>query len=296
MSNSPSWNDLKGRWPNAEFSRFVDAGGLHWHVQVFGSGPALLLLHGSGAATHSWRDVATLLAKQFTVVAPDLPGHGFTSRPDAKSMSLAGMATALDALLRRLDVVPETLVGHSAGGALALWMTERRPSATVVGINAALAPPNALMTFLTPGVQLLVGTALFGFLTAKLAESDTVFDALMSSTGSTIDALQMNLYRTFARSPEHTGALMTMFSNWDLNALSERLPRIKNPVTLIVGANDGWVPPADTRRMARLLPCARIVTIEGAGHLAHEEFPLRVVDIIADSATRTTSAGDTEQV
>lgn len=81
MTRSPDWN-VEGRdWPNRGSSRFVEAGGLRWHVQVMGEGPALLLLHGTGAATHSWRDIAPLLAKTHTVVAMDLPGHGFTAMP-----------------------------------------------------------------------------------------------------------------------------------------------------------------------------------------------------------------------
>ncbi|MFZ4410973.1 MAG: alpha/beta fold hydrolase, partial [Paracraurococcus sp.] len=79
-------------WPNRPTSRLVAAGGLRWHVQVAGTGPVLLLVHGTGAATHSWRDLLPLLARHFTVVAPDLPGHGFTERPRAEGLSLPGMA------------------------------------------------------------------------------------------------------------------------------------------------------------------------------------------------------------
>ena len=86
-------------WPNREASRFVEAGGLSWHVQVMGQGPDLLLLHGTGGATHSWRGLAPLLAQHFRVVAPDLPGHGFTTARRAPDLSLPGMA-AFD---RRLD-------------------------------------------------------------------------------------------------------------------------------------------------------------------------------------------------
>ena len=76
-----SWERDGRDWPNREASRFVEAGGLRWHVQQMGRGPVLLLLHGTGASTHSWRALLPLLAKSFTVVAPDLPGHGFTATP-----------------------------------------------------------------------------------------------------------------------------------------------------------------------------------------------------------------------
>ena len=104
-------------WPNRDASRFVEVGGLRWHVQLMGAGPTLLLVHGAGAATHSWRALMPLLARRFRVIAPDLPGHGFSDPLKARELSLPGMARALGALLRAMDVSPRVVVGHSAGAA-----------------------------------------------------------------------------------------------------------------------------------------------------------------------------------
>jgi magnesium chelatase accessory protein len=122
QGRKPDWNTDGRTWPNRAASRFVVADGLRWHVQVMGSGPPILLIHGTGAATHSWRDLAPLLARDFTVIAPDLPGHGFTETPDAEGLSLAGMARGLGALLDALGVEPVLAVGHSAGAAIAMQM------------------------------------------------------------------------------------------------------------------------------------------------------------------------------
>lgn len=271
------------RWPNAAASRFVDAAGLRWHVQVSGAGPTIVLLHGSGAANHSWRDITPLLAAHCTVIAPDLPGHGFTAFPPTDKLSLNCMADSVRELLRSLDVRPDVLVGHSAGGALALWLAAEWPNCAVVGVNAALAPPNALMTLLTPAVQTLTGTGIVGFLTARLAESDFVFNSLMRSTGSEIRPEQMALYRAFAKSERHASALMSMFAEWNLPALAERLPTVSNRVTLLVGAKDEWVPAAATEQVAKRLTNVEVVRLPDAGHLAHEEQPERVAEIIMRS-------------
>ncbi len=98
FARKPAWDREGQTWPNRHASRFVRAGGLRWHVQVMGAGPTLLLLHGAGAATHSYRDLAPLLAQDFTVICPDLPGHGFTETPPAAGLSLPGMVRSLDAL------------------------------------------------------------------------------------------------------------------------------------------------------------------------------------------------------
>ena len=72
-----------------------------WHVQRMGKGPGLLMLHGTGASTHSWELLEPLLARRFQVVAPDLPGHGFTTAKKAPDLSLPGMARSVGALAER---------------------------------------------------------------------------------------------------------------------------------------------------------------------------------------------------
>ncbi|MEO8333571.1 MAG: alpha/beta fold hydrolase BchO [bacterium] len=295
MTTTPEWDSLRSAWPNAAASRFVDVADVRWHVQLLGAGPAVLLLHGSGAASHSWRDIAPRLARTNTVVVPDLPGHGFTSVASSHRLSLDGIATQLDALLTTLDVSPPVVAGHSSGGALALRLAMIRPMGAVVGVNAALTPPPALSTFFAPLIRDLARSRVMGTLTALLAESDLAFRALMRSTGSTVSKAQYELYRTFARSPAHTSALMTMFAGWDLTTLRAALPSLATPVTLVVGTRDGWVPPVESRLVAQILPDARVIEIEGAGHLAHEEFPERVSDIIAEAAQRASVTGDPAQ-
>ena len=75
-----------GTGPTGMLAVSCSPAGLRWHVQMMGTGPQVLLLHGAGAATHSWRDVAPLLARDFTVIAPDLPGHGFTDTPRGRRL------------------------------------------------------------------------------------------------------------------------------------------------------------------------------------------------------------------
>ena len=121
MSRAPRW-DVEGRdWPNRAHSRFVTSGRLRWHVQVMGpqdsSTPVLLLLHGTGAASHSWRALAPILAEHFTVVVPDLPGHGFTSGRPSAGLTMRAMARELGALMGALDIAPHCIIGHSAGAA-----------------------------------------------------------------------------------------------------------------------------------------------------------------------------------
>ena len=95
-SDALSWQTWKSRWPNAAASRFVRSGGMQWHVQVAGTGTPLLLVHGTGGATHSWRDILPKLASTYMVIAPDLPGHAFTERPDGDGVLTKDIERGVD--------------------------------------------------------------------------------------------------------------------------------------------------------------------------------------------------------
>ena len=113
------WNAMRHEWPNSAHSVFVRCGEMRWHVQRMGQGPVCLLLHGTGASTHTWRDLMPLLARHHTVYAVDLPGHAFSHTLPHVAPSLPNVAQALMALLNQLKVRPALWVGHSAGAAIA---------------------------------------------------------------------------------------------------------------------------------------------------------------------------------
>ena len=277
-------------WPNREASQFVRAAGLLWHVQTMGSGPVLLLIHGTGAATHSWRDLAPILARHFTVVAPDLPGHGFTESPAMRRLSLPGMALALQALLRMLNLQPQLGVGHSAGAAILARMALDRQIKPrgLVGLNAAVMPLGGIPgQIFSPLAKLLVGLPLLPRLFAWRARDAAVVEKLLADTGSTLDARGVALYARVVQQPGHAAAALGMMAHWDLQPLLRDLPRLGPKLLLIIGANDRTIPPDDAARIRDIVPGATVATLPGLGHLAHEEQPQLVADLILDHARAT---------
>ena len=244
MSGGLDWAREGRDWPNRESSRFVRAGGVRWHVQVMGRGPVLLLVHGTGAATHSWRDLAPRLARHFTVVAPDLPGHGFSGRPPAERASLPGVARSLAALLQALDVSPAVAVGHSAGAAILARMCLDGDIAPklLVSLNGAFLPFGgwAAMLFL-PMARLLSWNPLVPRLFAWRAADREALVRLLRGTGSTLDERGVELYGRLVRSPAHVGGALAMMANWDLDPLERDLPRLDTPLVLVVGEADRTV-------------------------------------------------------
>ncbi len=283
MSGAPDWARDGADWPNRQHSRFVQAGGVRWHVQVMGHGPVLLLLHGTGAATHSWRDLAPLLARRFTVVAPDLPGHGFSSLPSGPGLSLPGMAAAVAALLGALQLAPALAAGHSAGAAVLTRMALDGTIAprSLIALNGALLPlEGAAGHLFSPLARLLVGFAAVPALLAWVAADPAVVDRVLDGTGSRLDARGRALYARLLRRPRHIGATLGMMANWQLERLARQLPKLPVPLLLVVGALDRTVPPGEARRVQAMVPGARRLALPGLGHLAHEERPAAVAALI----------------
>ncbi len=289
MTGALSWARDGRDWPHRAASRFVEAGGLSWHVQEMGQGPTLLLLHGTGASTHSWRDLLPLLARDFHVVAPDLPGHGFTEAPERDRLSLPAMARGLTALLGKLGVEPEGIVGHSAGAAIAMQMvlTGAVAPSCLISLNGALLPFKGVASQLFPSVaRLLVLNPLVPRLFAWRAGSTEAVTQLLEGMGSRLDARGQDLYQRLFSNRVHVASTLGMMANWDLEALGRSFGRVDLPVLLVVGAGDRAVPPGDARAVAQRLPDARIETLPGAGHLVHEEKPADIAALIGAEMLR----------
>jgi magnesium chelatase accessory protein len=274
-------------WPNRDASRFVFAGGLRWHVQVMGTGPVVLLAHGTGAATHSWRGLAPLLKPNFTVVAPDLPGHGFTEVPAAARLSLTGMARATESLVRALDIRPVLAVGHSAGAAILLRMCLDGCIAPrgVVALNGALLPMGGVAGQLFSSLaRLLEGVPMLPNLFAWRARDRAVVEKLLTNTGSRIDDEGVRLYARLMRDHRHAGAALSMMARWDLRPFVKDLPKLAIPLLLLVGSRDRAIPPELADVVRAMVPGATVESQLGLGHLAHEEDPAAAARSIAEFA------------
>ena len=276
-------------WPLREASRFVEAGGLNWHIQELGLGPQALLLHGTGGATHSWRGLAPLLAADFRLLAPDLPGHGFTTSRRAPDLSLAGISRAVAALIDRLAVAPKLVVGHSAGAAVLAHLIARGIIAPdlFVAINGAFLPFDGWAGRIFPVVAKLLQLNPFsGQLFAWSADRSTV-QKMLHGMGSKLDARGIDLYTRLLSDPTHCAGALGMMANWDLKEMPGELARLKCAMLLIVGANDRAVPPSDAPRVAAMALHATVKTLAGVGHLAHEEQPREIAALIRAAAVES---------
>jgi len=270
------WERERHRWPNHELSRFVDSGGIRWHVQQSGSGPPLLLVHGTAASTHSWRDLWPALAERFTVIAADLPGHAFTGTAPASRCSLRGMSQALAELLATLEIAPQYCIGHSAGAAILCRMALDRLIAPlgIVSINGAFLPLGGAPGVLFAPIAKLIGAnALVPRLISWRGGDAAAVERVIAGTGSRLDRTGIEWYARLVREPSHIAGALAMMGNWNLQNFERELAHLSTPLHLFVGARDRAVPPAQALRIRERLPQAEVTQLAGLGHLAHEEAP-----------------------
>lgn len=285
----PSWRVLGKHWPNHEASRFVEAGGMRWHIQEMGQGPTVLLLHGTGAATHSWRGLMPRLAERFHVVAPDLPAHGFSDGPPFLRLSLPRIARVTAALVEELGIEPALAVGHSAGAAtLMRMMLDKaiRPLG-LVSLNGAFLPFEGMAGHIFPPLaKLLFVNPLAPRLFAMGGYDRTRVARLIHSTGSMLDDDGLRLYQLLLTTPGHVSGTLAMMANWDLEPLNRDMHKLAQPVLLVSGLNDRAVPPRVAHEVARYVKAAEVLDLPRLGHLAHEEDPGQVARIIAEFADK----------
>jgi magnesium chelatase accessory protein len=287
MFKKPDWSTEGADWPHRDVSQFVQAAGLNWHVQRMGSGPMLVLLHGTGAATHSWHKIMPMLAQSCSVIAMDLPGHGFTQTPTGlfghRDLSLAGMARLVQELLATLRIAPRAFIGHSAGAALGAEMilSGQIKAPHLIALNGAFAAFEGLAAHVFPPLAKVIAlNPLTIFALATAARDPKRVAALLAGTGSSIDAVSQELYGRLFASSGHVSAVMAMMANWELDKLVPRLPLLNAKTSLLAGLGDTTVPPSVSRDAAHIIANARLIEIAKLGHLMHEESPEQIAEII----------------
>jgi pimeloyl-ACP methyl ester carboxylesterase len=263
--------------------------------RMAGSGPAVLLLHGIGDSSESWVPVMADLARDHTVVAPDLLGHGGSDKPRA-DYSVAAYANGMRDLLTVLGIESATVVGHSLGGGVAAQLAyqypERCERLVLVASGGAgrdvtpilrLAAAPLAEVFLAParwpGARPIVRAALTALALANndLARDRGHVDRVVASLGDS--EAQVAFTRTLRSVVDWRGQVVTLL---DRCYLTEAVP------TLIVwGDRDGVIPVAHAHRAHEAMPGSRLEVFPGAGHFPHHADHDRFVDVLREFVVTT---------
>jgi pimeloyl-ACP methyl ester carboxylesterase len=258
--------------------------------RIAGSGPAILLIHGIGDNSTTWHTVQTMLAQRYTVIAPDLLGHGQSDKPRA-DYSVAAYANGMRDLLSVLDVDRVTVVGHSLGGGVAMQFAYQFPQLVdrlvLVGAGGVTKDVNmvlrmAAMPMATEALALLR----LPLVLPALQAIGRFGGAVLGSKGVGRDL--PDVLRVLADLPEPTassafsrtlravvdwrGQVVTML---DRCYLTESVP-----VQLVWGSHDSVIPVSHAHLAHSAMPGSALEIFEESGHFPFHDDPDRFVDVV----------------
>jgi pimeloyl-ACP methyl ester carboxylesterase len=266
-------------------------------VHETGKGPPLILLHGLGASSYTWRKVIPELAKNHRVIAIDLKGFGKSDKPLDSRYSLLDHARLIEDFILRRKLRNVTLTGHSYGGGVALAVAlnlkdggyDHVSRLILIDSIAYRQPlPFFFQVLKTPfigeiGISIIPPEVQMGrALTIAYHEDDKVTD-------ETIDA-----YASSLRSEGGRHALLYTIDQLDpdlADQFSRRYAELKQPALVIWCGHDKIVPLPYGRRLARDLPNADFNLIPDCGHIPHEEQPEATINAIRSFAASRSDSG-----
>lgn len=264
---------------------------VHGHERAYvtaGSGPALLLLHGIGCDHRTWLPVLGALAERFTVVAPDLLGHGASAKPRA-DYSIGGFANGMRDLLTVLGIERATVVGHSFGGGVAMQFAYQFPERTervvLVGsgglgrtvnplLRAATLPGSgpALAAATLPPVRGAV-TAVAGVAARTRLPWTHDLHGLSDVYGALADPAARRAFLHVLRAAvDWRGQVVTMLDRAYLAA--------EMPVLVVWGRRDTVLPLKHARAAAAVIPGARLEVFDRSGHFPMADEPARFAEAV----------------
>jgi len=273
---------------------------IHGHsvgYRMAGTGPVLLLIHGIAGSSAAWREVMPTLAERFTVIAPDLIGHGHSAKP-LGDYSLGAYASGMRDLLGVLGVERATVVGQSFGGGVALQLAYQHPECcerlVLVdsgGLGREVSWMLRLMTL--PGSEYLMPLLFPSF----VRERGNQLSRRLHRRGVRLGrvAEMWSAYASLTESANRHAFVRTMRAVIDPSgqtvSANDRLYLAAQLPTLIVwGAQDTIIPVSHAYGAHEAIAGSRLVVIEDAGHFPHVETPERFLEALLDFIDTTEPA------
>ena len=277
-------NSVPSNWPNSQYSEYVETRFHSWHIQRLGKGRGkkILFIHGTGSSCHTWSDIIECLQDEFDVLLVDLPGHGFSRIPAPSQSSLQSVFNGLMELIEKIRFVPDLIIGHSAGAAIAVLLSEKiKAKSGVICINAAFGEFPGLAGVMFPIFAKIIAVVPFSSdVLAGLSKNKERTEKLIANTGSKITRDRLDHYKVLFSKPNHVKGTLKLMAEWDLSEFLKNLKNCNSNINFLVGILDKTVPISVSKKWSQILPRAKYHEISGAGHLVHEEKPYEVSQII----------------
>lgn len=295
-----SWPDSINLIDHPEQSWFTFIDGVRIHYQEAGDeeAPPMILIHGFISSNLVWNEVFLPLANAgFHVIAPDLPGYGYSEKPRNAEYTIAAQARAVLGLMDRLGIEKATIVGASYGGAvaamLALDCPERVARLVLVGTVSNDEPKKKLLLRLA-SVPILgdIATPLFlGSRWILRKRTEEVYRRL----GYPLDERKLEARHHLLETSNTHHAMIRTVRRWSANRISRDAHLIRQPTMLVWGDQDMHIPISQAFKLRDAIPDARLIIFRRCGHLPPTEYPEKFVEVVAEFCRAQESPGEKPQ-
>jgi pimeloyl-ACP methyl ester carboxylesterase len=277
--------------------RYISLHGNEIGYRLAGEGPALLLIHGMAGSSWTWRKVMPQLARRYTVLAPDLLGHGQSAKPPG-DYSLGAHASGLRDLLLALDLPSVTVVGQSLGGGVAMQLAYQHPEfcerLVLVGSGGLGRDVNWILRALAlPGAEYVIPVAFAELISVAGRRMLSWFDRqgfptphleeMWHAYSSLVDVETRQAFiRTLRAVVDPGGQAISGRNRFYLTA--------GMPTLLMWGDRDPIIPVQHAYDAHNEMPGSRLEIFPGVGHFPHVEDPQRFAEVLTDFIDSTEPA------
>ena len=281
-------------WPHSldfiyhpEYSWFTNIDGVRIHYQETGDekAPPILLIHGFISSTLIWSDVFQPLARAgFRVIAPDLPGYGYSDKPRYGEYTIESQARAVLGLMDRLGIEKATLVGASYGAAIAASVAldhpERVNRLVMIGAVSNDEPKKKLLLRLVrlPLIGDIVTPLFLGSRLILRLRTEEVYRRI----GLPLDEHKLEARHHLLAAADTHRAMIRTVRHWSANRIARDAHLIRQPTMLMWGEDDSHIPLDEAFRLRDEMPNARLVIFRNCGHLPPQEYPKQFVGMVSE--------------
>src|SRR5882672_1432313 len=272
---------------HADYSLFTEVDGVRVHYQQVGetNAPPMILIHGFAASNLVWSKVfLEFAAAGFKVIAPDLPGYGYSAKPPHLDYTIAGQAEIVVEFLKQLNIDRAVFVGSSYGAAIAATIALDHPELVeklvMVGAVNNNKPTHYLLMrlFGSPIIGDILSPLLVGSRRLLRMRMKRVYDR----HSWVLDERRVDARHLPLRTRGAHRAIIRTVRRWDAERVSRDAHLLTAPTLLLWGDSDREVPLSDGERLQQEIPRARLIVFRECGHLPHEEYPQAFTKIVSE--------------
>jgi pimeloyl-ACP methyl ester carboxylesterase len=282
-----SWPDSLEFIYHPEHSWFTRVDGIRLHYQEAGDedGPPIILIHGFISSNLIWSGTLLPLANAgYRVIAPDLPGYGYSDKPAGAEYTISSQAQAVVGLMDRLKIAKAIVVGASYGGAVAATIAldhpERVDKLILVGAVSNDEPKKKLLLRISrfPVVGDVVTPLFLGSRWVLRKRMQDMYRRVGKPVNERVVASRHHLLVT---ANVHRAMIRTA-RRWSANRIEREASLIRPPTLLVWGDDDTHIPITEALKLRDAIPNSKLIVFQRCGHLPPTEYPEKFVEVIAD--------------